>query len=358
MNYLDVTINGFRYTQRNEFSKIVSTNIIEGDSGFYDSFDELPEDVKTYINDLNKIKENPDEYFEYTTVDNEIQITNIIPNGLKNIIIPETIHGFAVGDLFIRLEDRDIERIIMPNTIKSLHQSNFAGCKSLKEVYLPNKVDVLPHSIFFRCERLKNINLENIKLIHENALRECLLLKNIKLDNLEVIGGSCFLGCESLEKIIAPKLNHISESAFAECHSLKEIVFSPELQRIGPEAFSRCFNLSKINLPENLKEICREAFAECKTLKTIIIPENVRVIQKGAFIDSGLTGEITIPKTVQTIKEFAFSHCELSKINVSKYTQIDDWAFSIEQKMKINIYDEPKKKEKKSFIKNIFDKDK
>ncbi len=131
---------------------------------------------------------------------------------------------------------RNITKITLPDTIKSIGESAFRGCEKLTEINIPDSVEEIHDSAFFNCKSLKSITLP---------------------DSVKKIDSSAFTGCENLVQINLP--NGITE--------------------IASNIFSACRSLETIEIPDSVKKIDLFPFKFCDNLKTVIIPPSVLIIE-------------------------------------------------------------------------------
>lgn len=352
-NYLDIIFNDKYYIQRTENSKIKEIDIATGKTNTYLSYDELPWDVDSEINNIIELNDNLDKYFQYSTNDDgTITITKFYNNlEVRNVTIPEYINEkkvVALENTFFM--DSRLQRLIIPNTINELRGSICQACTELQEVILPENIKIIPENAFHCCHSLTKINLENIEEIKDNAFRLCTELTDINLQNLIFVGMMAFMDCYNITKIDAPNLRFMSNEAFRSCTRLREITFSEECDALERGVFIECCELEKINLPNTIEKIKDKCFFGCKKITNLNFPKNLVEIGELAFAYSGLNNEITFPEKLEKIKEEAFRNCSFTRINISKNTQTYS-AFDYEQQLKINTYDTFKNKFKNYFIK-------
>ena len=95
------------------------------------------------------------------------------------------------------------ENTIIPNSVKCIGHSAFAGCKGLTSIIIPNSVTSIGGSAFSNCSNLRNVTISN---------------------SLESIGGSAFWNCGNLISITIPSsVTTIDDQAFYYCNNLSSI---------------------------------------------------------------------------------------------------------------------------------------
>lgn len=99
-----------------------------------------------------------------------------------------------------------VERVILPEGVKSIGADAFHGCKSLAEINLP----------------------ESLKTISSNAFYNCVSLETISMpDSVQVIGACAFEACPRLREVyIGSGVKEIGESAFKDCTFLETIYYN------------------------------------------------------------------------------------------------------------------------------------
>ena len=140
----------------------------------------------------------------------------------------------------------------IPNSVITIGEGAFSGCKSLISINIPNSVTTIGENAFGWCESLTNINIPN---------------------SVTTIGEKAFGWCESLTNINIPNsVTTIGDSAFCRCNSLTSINIPNSVTTIGEHAFSGCDSLTSINIPNSVTTIGNSAFKYCiynhRTTKT------------------------------------------------------------------------------------------
>ena len=86
----------------------------------------------------------------------------------------------------------------IPDTVDTIYDFAFLGCKKIKEVVIPENVTVIGKGAFINCESLESIKLPSgLTAIEARAFRDCEKLKDVELpDSLSVedLGGLKFVG--------------------------------------------------------------------------------------------------------------------------------------------------------------------
>ncbi len=190
----------------------------------------------------------------------------------------------------------------IPNSVTSIRDYTFYGCRSLVSIKIPNSVTSIGNQAFWNCSKLTSITIP---------------------DGVTNIGNSTFSYCSSLTSITIPNsVISIGDWAFAYCSSLTSITIPNSVTSIGDWAFYNCSNLASIAIPNGITSIGYSAFSRCTSLTSITIPNSVTSIGDQAFYNCSSLTSITIPNSVTYIGGSAFHDC----INLTIYGYKDSYA--------------------------------
>lgn len=268
-----------------------------------------------------------------------------------------------------------LKELTLPNTIKSIGDYAFAGCRNLKKVTLGEKVTFLSASCFRNCTALSEINLENVKGFGDSCFAGCTSITNVNLNSLTGVGSNGFKGCSRITGAYLPKVTYIGEGAFQGCIGLVD-VYMPMVTsiegyafadcsnfafdfdnesiasigdyafmnndtiesltlhnriKIGTGVFKNCKNLTTVNVDEDVTNLGTETFMGCTSLATVnmSLDQPITFIGSSLFRDCPITSFI-VPKNVNSIGSYAFSGCtRLEMIILGKNIgRINEYAFA------------------------------
>lgn len=212
---------------------------------------------------------------------------------LESITIdPENPHLFAIDGViyyqdafegtYIYRASPGVKNVTIPNTITSIKENSFIGCKSLASVSIPNSVTEIGASAFASCESLESLIIPS---------------------SVTKIGDSAFSGCESLESLVIPSnVTEIGDRAFSGCSSLVSIDLMCDITTIVGGLFLGCSSLESINIPNSVTRIKGAAFRNCTSLTSITIPENVESIDSTSFYGCSALENIYVNENNQHFK--------------------------------------------------------
>ena len=255
----------------------------------------------------------------------------------------------------------------IPDSVTSIGDAAFEGCKGLSSVTIPNSVTSVGKTAFDGCSSLSSVTIPNsVTNIGERAFYGCSSLSGVTIpDSVMRIGNSTFYGCSGLSSVtIGSGVTSIGECAFSGCNSLSDITVSEQnknyssedgvlfnkdktelvlypngknesysipnsVTSIGGSAFSGCSSLSNVTIPNSVTSIGSSAFSGCSSLNSVTIPNSITSIGDSAFKNcSGLTN-VTIPDSVTSFGDSAFSGCSsLNSVTIpNSVMSIGDSAF-------------------------------
>ena len=206
-----------------------------------------------------------------------------------------------------------ITEIVIPKTVESIYgvtgMAGLAGYSAfeesnVKEVTFAEGATIIPQQSFFGCKSIEKINIPNtVKTIGNNAFSGCENLKEIELpEGIESIGANAFSGTGITSLTIPASLKSgyasagmiaIGAYSIAEDSNIKEVTFAEGTKKIPDRIFFNCSTLEKVNLPDSVELIGKEAFAGCGNLSDIVYNKNSDIkCYKNSFESSGLAEKI------------------------------------------------------------------
>ena len=294
---------------------------------------------------------------------------NNISSKVKTTVIEDGITSIG-GSVFTGCR---MEKVIIPNSVKSIGAVAFGDTPLLKEAVLPDGLVSIGDYAFVGAA-LTDIKIPNtVTRIGQEAFaytpwwenqpdgllyKDSWLLgyKGTDIGSVSVesstkgIAERAFRGCESLTDIILPNfVTIICENAFSDCTNLTDITIPNSVMSIGNYAFDGCFGLTSIVVEEgnsvyDSRNNCN-AIIETATntlllgIVTTIIPKSVTIIGNSAFRDCTNLTDITIPNSVTSIGDYAFRGCSgLTSVTIpNSVTSIGHFAFEACQEL-LDVY--------------------
>ncbi|WP_418322714.1 leucine-rich repeat protein [Segatella hominis] len=235
---------------------------------------------------------------------------------LSSIVIPDSVTSIG-GHAFSGCES--LSSIVIPVSVIKMDGNPFAGWNGKLTVLSPRYIydnDVLIDNvkkviIAFRNKDVSYTIPDSVTSIGDCAFVGCKSLSSIVIpDSVTSISDCAFANCKSLSSIVIPNsVIHIGNRAFWYCESLKSIVIPTGVTSIRDSAFENCKSLSSIVIPDSVTSIECDAFWGCESLSSIVIPNSVTSIGDHAFSDCESLSSIVIPNSVKSIGGMAFMGC-------------------------------------------------
>ncbi len=120
-------------------------------------------------------------YGKYASSDNRC----LIVDGVLNSFAPSGLTEYTI-----------------PNSVTSIGNRAFAGCKTIKNVFIPYGVTSIGNKAFRGCETLVGIHIsDSVTTIGEMAFDYCIALTDVTIGNsVKMIGAFAFDACKSLSE--------------------------------------------------------------------------------------------------------------------------------------------------------------
>ena len=172
---------------------------------------------------------------------------------------------------------KSVTEINLPDTVREVHSSAFAGCTMLSVLTfrpeLKTSVYHFGENVFKGCTKLPSEVKEGWRQTFDGHLTEAHLSKFGS-----TIPQSEFSGRHDIVRVDIPaSVLQIGDFAFSRCENLAIVTFSPKFSGgIGPHAFKQCSAIETINLPGSTRAIGRHAFVGCLKLATFTFPPQLK----------------------------------------------------------------------------------
>lgn len=198
--------------------------------------------------------------------------------------------------------------VVIPDSITTIGQTAFSGCRALTSVTIPNSVISIGNNAFYGCAGLTDITIPNsVTTIGESTFSMCSGLTSITIpDSVIEIGQGAFSGCRNLTSItISNSVTSIEDITFSGCRALTSIIIPDSVTSLGNYAFINCISLTSVSIPDSVTEIGRSAFSGCSGLTSVTIGNSVTNIKQSTFDGCSSLASLTIGNSVSSISNSA-----------------------------------------------------
>lgn len=183
-----------------------------------------------------------------------------------------------------------VKHILLPDFINTINIASFTNVNTL---YIQKHIIDISNINYFYSAR--DNNLSKIIVDRENktysSYNNCLINKSNEI----------ILGC-------------------------KNSIIPTNIKRINSYAFSRCKDLEEIDL-NNIEYLGAYSFFYCSELETVKLGNELNIINSYCFNNCSKLSNINLNNIIE-IKSHAFSGCNLTNINITNATLIEQYAFS------------------------------
>jgi hypothetical protein len=178
---------------------------------------------------------------------------------------------------------RDVTHVRFHSSVKAIWDSKYIHnalfqCSQLVTVILNDGLEEIGRSEFYLCTLLQRIIIPNtVKTIKKWAFEQCSGLMSVTLGNgLQEIGDGAFSGCTSLQEIVIPNaVKAIPKYLFLHCSGLITVTLRDGIEEIRKEAFKECTSLQRIVIPPAVKDVDDSAFKNCSSLTNVAFSDEI-----------------------------------------------------------------------------------
>ena len=227
-------------------------------------------------------------------------VTNIVGNpfnGLANIIVSDANAVYDSRESCNAIIETATNKLIcgsntsvIPNSIETIGDAAFSGCKELTEIEIPASVRSIGERVFTSCTSLKTMIVDTGNQYYDSR-NNCNAI-------VRTTDNTLIAGCG--KTIIPTNVGAIGNDAFSGHSEIGDMIIPNSVKSIMSYAFFGCSSLKEITIPDSVTFISNNAFAWCDNLKNITIGKSVKEIGDCAF---QIGWDISLPK-VKCLAEF------------------------------------------------------
>ena len=258
------------------------------------------------------------------------------------------------------------------NSVTSIGDYAFVGCRGLTSVTIGNSVTKIGYCAFNGCSKIENLSW-NAKSCSSNGNMTTSNISTVTIGNGVEILPNNFVKNSKITSITIPNsVKTISDYAFQGCSGLTSVAIPNSVTEIGLDAFAGCTGFTKVDIfdlasyckiningafsgplwlahhlflngteikdltiPSSVSSIGSSVFSGCSELTSVTIPNSVTDIGKNAFYSCSNMKSVSFGNSVLTIGSEAFRYCSgLAKVEITDITSWCGISF-------LNAYDNP-----------------
>lgn len=196
-------------------------------------------------------------------------------------------------------------------TVTAINDNTFRYCNTIEKVVIPNTVKSIGAKAFYNCTSLNDVGIDVIQ------------------SQLETIKDEAFYNTAITTFAITPLVTNIGAGAFYAAKQLRYvgIMGNTHLTTIGTSAFANCISLEEFEIPSTVTSVGGGIFYACTALETVSLPDNMTTITDDMFGYTFALKNIDLPASVTSIGKEAFNKCALESIDLKSVTSIGERAF-------------------------------
>ena len=280
----------------------------------------------------------------------------LIIDGVLNSFAPAELTSYIISDSVTTIGDyaflgcKSLTSVAIPNSVTTIGDLAFSGCNGLTSITIPFSVVAIGDEAFWNCYSLESVYCEATTPPVGGSKMFCNMLDQ-PLSCVIYVPAASVEAYKSAEYwsyyadaiiaydfengvVVEPEVsvnNEIRYTATAKVEANSDYPWS--FDTFGANILSHDFNEESgkgiITFDAEVMTIGDYAFLGCSSLTSVTIPDSVTTIGDAAFYECSSLTSITIPDGVTTIGKWAFYSCDsLTSITIpDSVTTIRDYAF-------------------------------
>ena len=179
--------------------------------------------------------------------------------------------------------------VVIPNSVTSIGEWAFSGCKGLTSIEIPNSVTSIGINAFYYCDGLTSVTIGNSVTSIDGAFANCSGLTSVTIPNsVTSIGERAFWHCSGLTSITIPSSVKTIDSSAFKIENLEVKIQNEEgAVIIHPDAFSKSVKIKWVGKPKDKPTTTKEKASEQKSVQSVTI--DLEKLIAAALVDGVVT---------------------------------------------------------------------
>ena len=199
--------------------------------------------------------------------------------------------------------------------VTAIGNGAFRGNTYVKSV-TGSSIVTIDELAFYNCANLTFVSFPKAASAGKWSFTNCRNLTSVSLPNTDTLGMYAFQNCSALKNVSLPNVSVMSDCSFRNCTNLTSLS-CPDVTKIGQWSFTRCPNLTSVEISDSNPYFYTDSYA--------LFERNDKGNVLRLFLNN--SGG-SYQSDCDVVGEFAFYGRPVSKVCLTRATNIDEAAFS------------------------------
>ena len=198
-------------------------------------------------------------------------------------ILTYTIHGIQHADIpegiveikTIAFQNREVNTVIVPDTVERIGESAFDNCRFLEKIYLGSGIKEIKKNAFSNCFALKEVHIKDLQTWFDIEL-EYDRTSYLNTSPLSPSSARLFVDGKEVKHLIIPSNTTLKNLHFLGCSSIEKVTIENNVWIEGRGIFEGCYNINTVIFEGGIKDLdklCLPKNCEVKSLKENTKPQ-------------------------------------------------------------------------------------
>ena len=210
------------------------------------------------------------------------RITKVVPCE-GDIVVPSlvstnSVRTVRVAQLATVFAYSPISSVVVQEGVDHIEPDCFCGCTQLERIVLPGSIKSIAGNAFENCHNVKDVVWPG----------------NVRLSQPAYYGVTDFNGITNI--VVSTYSSNIVQGCFSQCKNVSSSIIIPDgVTNVSSGAFAGCIRLPQVTLPASLKSIGSGAFEACQNLTNVTFLGDAPDCEYGLFLHANRDLVIQVP---------------------------------------------------------------